>query len=365
MRRAALPGSPIVIKVGSSSLAHDGGGIDPAAVRRVVRQVEEVRALGHPTVLVSSGAVAAGLPDMGLQEPPADLAGLQVAAAVGQGRLMRSYADEFGVSGTVIGQVLLTRDVLANRGQYLHAREALSRMLELAILPIVNENDTVVVDELRFGDNDRLAAIVSHLVGAGMLVILTDTVGLFSQDPRLSEKAEFLSAVRHTDEILDEIDSRSGVGVLGSGGVVTKVSAARMAAWSGIPTVIAGANTAGAAAAAVGGEDIGTWVEPHESGLSAKKLWIAFGLPVQGRIMADDGAIAAIVGRGASLLAVGVSLVEGDFDRGAAVDITDASGSLVAKGRVGISAEDLHELPNPDSSDVGIVIHRDDLVVFV
>ncbi len=365
MRRAADAGSSIVVKVGSSSLAHTGGGLDLAAVRRVVQQVEEVRALGHPTVLVSSGAVAAGLPDMGRAEPPDDLAGLQVAAAVGQSRLMHSYADEFGEYDTVIGQVLLTRDVLANRGQYLHARAALSRMLELGILPIVNENDTVVVDELRFGDNDRLAAIVSHLVGAGMLVILTDTAGLFSRDPRLSDKAEFLSAVRHNDKILDEIDNRSGVGVLGSGGVVTKVSAARMAAWSGIPTVIAGTNTVGVAAAAVRGDDIGTWVEPHESGLSAKKLWIAFGLRVQGRIVADDGAIAAIVGRGASLLAVGVSSVEGSFDRGAAVDLADTSGSLVAKGRVGVSAEDLAGLPTLDPSDVGVVIHRDDLVVFV
>ncbi len=365
MRRAALPGSPIVIKVGSSSLAHDGGGIDPAAVRRVVRQVGEVRALGHPTVLVSSGAVAAGLPDMGLQEPPADLAGLQVAAAVGQGRLIHSYADEFGASDIVIGQVLITRDVLANRGQYLHAREALGRMLELGILPIVNENDTVVVDELRFGDNDRLAAIVSHLVGAGMLIILTDTAGLFSRDPRFSDDAELLSAVRHTDEILDEIDSSSGVGVLGSGGVVSKVRAARMAAWSGIPTVIAGSKILGVAAAAAAGEDIGTWIEPHESGLSAKKLWIAFGLPVQGKIVADAGAIVAVVERGASLLAVGISSVQGTFDRGAAVDVTDTSGSLVAKGRVGVSAEDLSTPPSVDASGVGIVIHRDDLVVFV
>ncbi len=334
-------------------------------MRRVVRQVGEVRALGHPTVLVSSGAVAAGLPDMGLQEPPADLAGLQVAAAVGQGRLMRSYADGFGVSGTVIGQVLLTRDVLANRGQYLHAREALGRMRELGILPIVNENDTVVVDELRFGDNDRLAAIVSHLVGAGMLIILTDTAGLFSRDPRFSDDAELLSAVRHTDEILDEIDSSSGVGVLGSGGVVSKVRAARMAAWSGIPTVIAGTKILGVAAAAAAGEDIGTWIEPHESGLSAKKLWIAFGLPVQGKIVADAGAIVAVVDRGASLLAVGISSVQGTFDRGAAVDVTDTSGSLVAKGRVGVSAEDLSTPPSVDASGVGIVIHRDDLVVFV
>ncbi len=352
-----------MLKVGSSSLARNGGGLDPEAVRRVVRQVEDVRALGHPVVLVSSGAVAAGVPAMGLEQRPTDLPSLQVAAAVGQTRLMQRYADEFGALELVAGQVLLTRDVLANREQYLHAREALTRMVALGIVPIVNENDTVVVDELRFGDNDRLAAIVSHLVGAGMLVILTDTVGLYSDDPRLADDAEFLSAIRHTDEILDEIRGRSGT--FGSGGVASKVSAARMAAWSGIPTVIANSDSDDAAGEAVGGGMVGTWIEPHESGLNARKLWVAFGLPSYGRLCIDDGAIDALKKRGASLLAVGVTGVEGDFDAGVAVEVTDTSGGLVGKGRVGVSAADLRREADSGSFAMGTVIHRDDLVVFV
>ncbi len=363
MRKPAAAATPIVLKVGSSSLTLDEGGLDPEAVSRVVAQVKDVLDLGHPVVVVSSGAVAAGVPAMGLGRRPDDLPGLQVAAAVGQTRLMQRYADHFGEFGLVTGQVLLTRDILANREQYLHARDALARMRAFGIVPIVNENDTVVVDELRFGDNDRLAAIVSHLVGAGMLVILTDTAGLFSSDPRLADDAEFLSAIRHTDEILDEIRGRSRS--FGSGGVASKVSAARMAAWSGIPTVIANSDTGGTAAAAVAGEVVGTWIEPHESGVNARKLWVAFGLPSRGRLVIDDGAIEALTGRGASLLAVGVTGVEGDFEAGDAVEVVDNSEELVGKGRVSVSADVLREPGGHGSSDAGIAIHRDDLVVFV
>ena len=186
MRRSVAAGAPVVVKVGSSSLTAADGGLSEDAINRVVGEVERLWQVGHPTVLVTSAAVAAGLPALRLDEPPQDLPGLQVAAAVGQGRLMTRYARSFEAAGRIVGQVLLTRDVLANRSQYLHAREALERMLELGVVPIVNENDTVVVDELSLGDNDRLAAIVSHLIGAGMLVILTDTKGLYSDDPRLA-----------------------------------------------------------------------------------------------------------------------------------------------------------------------------------
>ena len=292
MRRPATPGSPIVVKIGSSSLAPASGGLDDAAVRRIVEQIDTLWNAGHPCVLVSSGAVAAGLPALKMSERPNDVPGLQAAAAVGQGRLMERYFREFGERGRVSGQVLLTRDILAHRAQYLHAREALERLLSLDVVPVVNENDTVVVDELKLGDNDRLAAIVSHLVGAGMLVILTDTEGLYSDDPRLENDAELLSAVRHTDEVLDDLWRRSKAGSLGSGGVATKVAAARMAAWSGIPTVIADAAEADGAVRAVAGEVVGTWVEPQEARLTARKLWIAFGLPSEGTLVVDDGAAA-------------------------------------------------------------------------
>lgn len=359
MRRAAATGRPVVVKVGSSSISTPGAGLDSASVQRVVDQVEALWRSGHPTLLVTSGAVAAGLPVLGLTSPPSDLPGSQVAAAVGQSKLMESYGTAFGTRGRVTAQVLLTRDVLARRDQYLHSREAMERMLDLGVVPIVNENDTVVVDELKLGDNDRLAAIVSHLVDAAMLIILTDTPGLYSEDPRLQPQAELLSAVRYTDEVLDELWSSSSKGVLGSGGVATKIAAARMAAWSGIPTVIAPANDLDVTVKAVAGEEVGTWIDPHHSRLPARKLWIAFGLPARGKITVDDGARRALVDKGSSLLAVGVSGVEGEFDVGEAVEIYDSAGALIGKGRARVAAADV------GVAIEGPVIHRDDLVVLV
>lgn len=367
-RRAAATDRPIVLKVGSSSLASPDGGLNAEALGGVADQVSELWASGYPTVLVTSGAVAAGLPVLGLGARPADVPALQAAAAVGQGRLMERYAAEFSSRGRVVGQVLLTKDVLANRDQYLHSRAALDRMLTMGIVPIVNENDTVVVDELRLGDNDRLAAIVSHLVGAGMLVMLTDTGGLYSDDPRLAEDAELLPAVRHTDEILDRLmEGRSGP--LGSGGVATKVAAARMAAWSGVPTVIAAAHQPKAAVRAVAGEEIGTWIEPHAERLPSRKLWIAFGQPAEGVLHIDAGAVEAIVSRGGSLLPVGVTGLEQEFREGAAVEVVGPGGDLVAKGLVTVAAAALRPLLGRHSSMAesagwsGEVIHRDDLVV--
>ena len=359
MRRAATAGRPVVVKVGSSSISEPGFGLDGASVQRVVDQVEALWQVGHPALLVTSGAVAAGLPVLGLESPPTDLPGSQVAAAVGQSKLMESYGAAFGLRSRVTAQVLLTRDVLARRDQYLHSREAMERMLDLGVVPIVNENDTVVVDELKLGDNDRLAAIVAHLVDAGMLIILTDTPGLYSEDPRLQPQAELISAVRYTDDVLDELWSTSSKGVLGSGGVATKIAAARMAAWSGIPTVIAPAHDLDVTVKAVAGEEVGTWIDPHHSKLPSRKLWIAFGLPARGKITVDDGARRALVENGSSLLAVGISHVDGSFESGDAVEIFDSAGDLIGKGRCRTGATDAQTATN------GPVIHRDDLVVLV
>lgn len=356
MRRAAPAGRPVVVKVGSSSLSTPGAGLNSEAVQRVVDQVEALWRDGHPTLLVTSGAVSAGLPVLGLDAPPSDLPGSQVAAAVGQSKLMESYGAAFGRRGRVTAQVLLTRDVLARRDQYLHSREALERMLDLGVVPIVNENDTVVVDELKLGDNDRLAAIVSHLVDAAMLIILTDTPGLYAEDPRLQPQAELIRAVRYTDDMLDELWSTSSKGVLGSGGVATKIAAARMAAWSGIPTVIAPASDLDVTVKAVAGEEVGTWIDPHHSKLPSRKLWIAFGLPARGRLTVDDGARKALVENGSSLLAVGVTDVDGAFEPGDAVEIYDAAGSLVGKGLCRAGADAIIATSGP-------LVHRDDLVV--
>ncbi|MDH3498615.1 MAG: glutamate 5-kinase [Acidimicrobiia bacterium] len=363
-RRALESGDRLVVKIGSSSLAQRGGGIDPAAIGRIADHVCAQWELGHPTVLVTSGAVAAGSPALGGR--PTELAGLQVAAAVGQVRLMERYGHAFSERGWVAGQVLLTKDILASRSQYLHARSALDRMLSIGVIPIVNENDTVAVEELRLGDNDRLAALVSHLVGAELLVLLTDTNGIYRNDPRKVDDAELLDAVRHTDEVLDEV-ARGGKGPLGSGGVATKVAAARMAAWSGVPTIIALAAEEDVVLRAARGEDVGTWVAPHHRSLSARKLWIAFGQPASGRITVDAGAADALCHRGSSLLAVGVVGCTGEFGHGDAVEVYTDDGAMIAKGVTAMDAirtaavmgRRTTELAEGDS----LVIHRDNLVV--
>lgn len=366
MRRAAENGRCVVIKVGSSSLSHPSGGLDKTSVDRVVRQVIGARQDGFRPVLVTSGAVAAGLPALGLSDRPADLPGLQAAAAVGQSLLMQNYASSFAEHELVVGQVLLTRDVFANRVQYLHARETLTRLLSIGVIPIINENDTVTVDELKLGDNDRLAALVSHLVEADMLVLLTDTAGIFSEDPRLNESAEFLNAVQHNDALLDELYRSSSKGSFGSGGITTKIAAARMAAWSGIPTVVASSTEPDAVHRALAGQEVGTWIAPHQSGLSARKLWIAFGLPPSGEIHVDAGAANAILEHGRSLLAVGIRETKGNFAAGDAVGVVGPDGSNLAKGLARMDAEGVRKAAGQHSSQVGgEVIHRDDLVLLV
>jgi glutamate 5-kinase len=361
-RRPIDPGRSVVVKAGSSSLVRPSGDLDPDGLEQAVEHVAGMWDRGHPTLLVSSGAVAAGIPALGLTSRPRDVPGLQAAAAVGQGLLMERYAAMFKSRGKIVGQVLLTKDVLANRSQYLNARNTLERMLSLGVVPIINENDTVVVDEFRLGGNDELAAIVSHLVSAGMLVILTDIGGIYSGDPRTMDDVELLSAVHSADSALDEI--AGGAGPFGSGGPATKVMAARMAAWSGIPTVIADAREAGVVARAASGEAVGTWVTPHESRLPARKLWIAFGLPAVGRLGVDPGAARALLDGGRSLLAVGITGVEGDFDAGSAVEVSGPDGSMIGKGLVGMTAEEVRKSMGRHSSDAGgVVVHRDDLVV--
>lgn len=363
MRRPVSHGRPVVVKVGSSSLS-SASGIDDEALMRVVDQVAALAASGNPPVLVTSGAIAAGYTALGLTSRPSDIADLQVAAAIGQTRLMQRYDTGFATHGLIVGQVLLTKDVLGNRTQYLNARAALSRMVELGVVPIVNENDTVVVDEVKVGDNDQLAAITSHLVGADMLIILTDTPGLFTDDPRLTGGAQLLGAVKHSDEILDRITATSSSGILGSGGVATKVAAARMAAFSGIPTVVAPSGDRDVVAQVTAGQEIGTWVEPRSTSLPARKLWIAFGLRSGGAITVDDGAADALARGGRSLLAVGITSVEGSFDRSDAVEVLDQSGELVAKGIVRLDAVEVREAVGRHSSQMGgEVIHRDDLVI--
>jgi glutamate 5-kinase len=364
LRKAVESGRPVVIKVGTSSLASGSGGIDPAWIRRTVEQVVTARSRGYKPVLVSSGAVAAGLPSLKLLHRPSDLPGLQATAAVGQGLLMQQYSALFSEHEIVVGQVLLTRNVFASRSQYLHARDAIMRMLELDVVPIVNENDTVTVDELRLGDNDQLAALVCHLIEAHLLVILTDTEGLFSADPRINETVELLNAVQHNDAILDRLYLESSKGEFGSGGATTKIAAARMAAWSGIPTVIAQASDPSVVERALAGEDVGTWISPRSSGLSARKLWIAFGLPARGEVEVDVGAVKAVQQHGRSLLSAGIVGVEGAFAQGDAVLVVGPDRATIGKGITRIDSQTMTSSIGKHSSEVGgEAIHRDDLVI--
>ena len=364
-RLALVPGARLVLKVGSSSLTTPDGGIDEAAVAGVVGQVRWLWEAGYPTVLVSSGAVASGSPLLGGR--PTDVTGLQVAAAVGQTLLISLYSRVCEQAGLKMGQVLLTLDILSLRSQYLHARRALTRMLDSSIVPVVNENDTVAVDELKMGDNDRLAAIVSHLVGAEALIMLTDTDGLYSADPRSGE-GDPISVIRHRDPLLDRLAAGSSTGPMGSGGVRTKVEAARMAAWSGIPTVIAQSGRPRVVEAVVKGEEVGTYVVPGESRLPARKLWMAFGQQPEGRLLIDEGAVRALVRQGRSLLPVGVTDVRGEFMAGAAVEVCAPDGVLVAKGAVSAGSADIRRWMGKRTTEIGWdgeVIHRDRLVVLV
>ena len=359
----------IVAKVGTSSLTDAAGGIDDAMIEKVAGEVVALRAGGHHLVVVTSGAISAGLPPLGLDgRRPTDLPTLQAVAAVGQHKLMARWDAAFGRLDVVPGQVLLAPLDFVDRQQYLHARQTLERLLELGVVPVVNENDAIADDEIRFGDNDRLAALVAHLVSADLLVLLTDTAGLLTADPRLDGSADLIEEVLEVDAELERMATEGGSD-RGSGGMASKLAAAKIAAWSGVRAVIAAAGRDGVLAdAAAGRPGVGTVVRPHDRRLPARKLWIAFAVGASGTVVVDDGAKAALVERGRSLLPAGVVDVTGGFDAGDAVEIATATGGVFAKGLVrhpaGVvrawAGRKTNDLP-PDMDHE--VVHRDDLVV--
>ena len=361
----------VVAKIGTSSITDPDGHVDREAVVKLAGEVAAARLDGHQVVVVSSGAVAAGLPALGLSGTrPSDVARLQAVSAVGQSRLMRVWDDVLGAQGLVGGQVLLAPLDFVHRQQYLQARRTLGLLLELGVVPVVNENDAIADDELRFGDNDRLAALVANLVGASVLVLLTDTAGLFTADPRLDSAASLIEEVVEVDHRLEMMAGGAG-SEIGSGGMASKLAAARMAAWSGVRTVIASARRPGVLAAALSGEPgVGTVVRARERHLPARKLWIAFAVGAAGTIVVDDGARRAIVERNTSLLAAGVLAVEGRFETDAAVEVSDGEGRVFAKGLVRMPAVQVTANAGRRTADLAPevpheVIHRDDLVVLV
>lgn len=349
--------SSVIVKIGTSSVTTPEGGIDHAVLASVANDVVHLRREGWSVVVVTSGAITAGWAKVGAgQKRPHDAKTLQAVSAVGQPLLMDAWAQAFAEHDVAVGQVLLAPLDFSHRGQYLHARTTLEALGHLGVVAIVNENDAVADEEIRFGDNDRMAALVANLVSASHLVLLTDTPGLLTADPRLDPTATLIEEVGAIDAELVGLAgaSRSGVG---SGGMASKLAAARMATWSGVTTVIAPAREQHPLQRAVEpGVVFGTTFLPRPERLSARKAWIAFAVASQGHLHLNQGALQALVHHGRSLLRVGVTRFDGDFADGDAVEILGPEGDVVAKGLVRVDAHQWNE-----GDDV--VVHRDDLVL--
>jgi glutamate 5-kinase len=367
-REEVLAAKRIVVKVGSSSLTTAAGGIDPARVRRLVDVLAAVRARGAEVVLVSSGAIAAGLMPLHLERRPRGLAAQQAAASVGQGLLVHRYTEEFARHGLVTGQVLLTVDDVTRRAHYRNAHQTLAQLLEFGVLPVVNENDTVATHEIRFGDNDRLAALVAQMVHADLLVLLSDVDGLYDGNPA-TPGTTLLSDIRSDADLADVKTGSAGAAGVGTGGMVTKVEAARIATGAGIPVVLTSADNA---LAALVGEPIGTLFHATGKRRPTRLLWLAHATEPKGRILLDEGAVRAVTERRASLLAAGVTGVEGAFEAGDPVDLVGPAGVPVARGLVNFDAGEIPALVGRSSKDLKRelgaayereVVHRDDLVL--
>jgi glutamate 5-kinase len=366
MRESIAQARRLVVKVGSSSLTTGDQGIDAGRIEALVDTFAKARADGREVVFVSSGAIAAGLGPLHLAARPRDLALQQAAASVGQGRLMAQYTASFARHGLGVGQVLLTTNDMIRRAHYRNARRALDQLLGLGIVPIVNENDTVATEEIRFGDNDRLAALVAHLVRADALILLSDVDALYDGDPR-RPGARRISDVRGTADLGGVTLGRSGR--VGTGGMITKVEAAKIATEAGVPVVLTSAAHAGEALA---GEDAGTYFHPLGTRPPARRLWLAHATTGQGRLRLDPGAVEALVHRHRSLLPAGLIGVDGDFKAGDPVDVCDSDGVLVARGLVNYDAEEIPRMMGRSTRwlarELGPeydreVIHRDDLVI--
>jgi glutamate 5-kinase len=368
----ATPGSgqarTVVVKVGSSTVTGETGEVDAAVVGRLAGEVASLVRARHHVVVVTSGAIACGWAALGRTGPrPADPAVLQAVSAVGQQRLMRAWQDGLAEAGLLGGQVLLAPLDFGHRRQYLRARATLQHLWDLGVVPVVNENDAVADEEIRFGDNDRLAALVAHLARADLLVLLTDAPGLLSADPRLGDEGSLIEEVMEIDQRLMEV--AGGPGFVGSGGMASKLAAARMATRSGITTVIADGRRPGVVAAALeGAPGVGTVCRPGTERMPARKLWIAYALGASGQLVVDDGARRALVERGRSLLPAGVVECRGRFDPDDAVEIAGPDGAVFAKGIVRYASSRAAEWVGRRSEDLPdelspVAVHRDDLVV--
>ncbi|MEO8102645.1 MAG: glutamate 5-kinase [Betaproteobacteria bacterium] len=361
----------IVVKIGSALITNDGVGVDHTLIKLWVAQITKLRARGIEVVLVSSGAIAEGMQRLGWKSRPHEVNQLQAAAAVGQMGLVQVYESAFREHNVATAQILLTHDDLADRKRYLNARTTLTTLLALGVVPVINENDTVVTDEIKFGDNDTLGALVVNLIDADHLVILTDQQGLFSADPRRDPNAVLLREAKAADPALEAMAGGSG-SALGRGGMLTKVMAAKKAALSGSHTVIAYGREPDVLLRLQQGEAIGTRLISDTSGLQARKTWLAGHVKTSGKLHLDAGAERALVQGGKSLLPVGVTRVDGAFDRGEVVSCVAAGGREIARGLVNYSSAEAQKLAGKPTSEIETLlgyiaepelIHRDNLVL--
>ncbi|MGH3796809.1 MAG: glutamate 5-kinase [Pseudonocardiaceae bacterium] len=360
-RHAVAQARHLVVKVGSSSLTTAAGGLDRVRLDTLVDALAARVTAGTHLVLVSSGAIVAGLAPLGLRHRPRDLATQQAAASVGQLALAHAYAESWARHGRTVGQVLLTSDDVVRRAHYRNAQRTFARLRGLGVVPVVNENDTVATDEIRFGDNDRLAALVAHLVGADALVLLSDVGGLYDGDPRRGAARLVVEVGGPAD--IHGVRAGNG-GVLGTGGMASKLDAATVASQAGVPVLLAAAEQVGRA---LGAADVGTAFAPTSARLSARRFWLRHAAWAAGRLLLDDGAVTAVVGRRRSLLAAGITGVEGDFEAGDVVELIDGCGAVVARGMVAFDAAELPALIGRSTRDLPPelrreVVHADDLV---
>lgn len=372
MNRQALSNSRRwVVKLGSALLTNDGSGLDQSELAKWVEQMVQLRNQGVELIIVSSGAVAEGMKRLGWQTRPTALHELQAAAAVGQMGLVQAYESEFTKSGLHTAQILMTHDDLSNRARYLNARSTIQTLLDQGVIPIINENDTVVTDEIRFGDNDTLAALTANLLSADVLVILTDQQGLYDSNPRENPQAQLIQQAQVSRKDIETMASSEG-GTLGRGGMYTKVMAAKRAARSGTATLIASGREMNILPKLFAGENYGTLLVPDLEPMTARKQWLAGHLQVRGQLILDDGAVNGVKAQGRSLLPVGVIAVSGQFKRGDMVVCVDQQLQEVARGLVNYDWDEAQRiLRQPSHNIVNILgyiddesmIHRDNLVV--
>lgn len=359
-----------VVKVGSALLTDPEAGLNKELVHDLVAQIANLKKSGIDIVMVSSGSIVEGMQRLGWVQRPHALYHLQAAAAVGQMGLIQTYESAFKEHGLQTAQVLLTDADMANRLRYLNARSTLRTLLDLGVIPVVNENDTVVTEEIRFGDNDNLAALVANLIEADVLVILTDQDGLYNKDPRTNEDAELVSEANAGDTALEKMAGPSSG--LGRGGMLTKLQAAEKAARSGAATIIANGTQNGILLGIKNGDDCGSLLLPSRERLAARKQWMAGQMKVRGRVVLDDGAVMVLRESGRSLLSVGVTQIEGEFVRGELVACLDAQQREIARGLVNYSSEEARKILGKPSGDIEIIlgyvdepelIHRDNIVL--